>query len=589
MICWRYAYFNSLDVPVEMAAEEKAVAKTLKRIGKFYVILREVRAELFDDEFQAELAKAYQPRGKEPKDAALLAMVTLLQAYDRTGDAEAVISAAMDKRWQLVLDCLGAKKAPFSQGLLPQFRERMIEHGLDQKLLDRTVELAKRTGKFGWQHLKAALDSSPLLGAGRVLDTWNLIGRALSTVVTCAAKVTGRTKDEVLAEAEMTLLSQPSLKVALDINWDDDAQRADALDRLLKEVDRLEQWVATHAASQAAEPPLCEALQALRRVLAQDIEPDPTTGRLRIRRGVTKDRMPSLGDPQMRHGRKSKKHPFTGYKRHFVKVLEPDIIIAAEVLSANQPEQDALGPLVDEVEQHGSLEELFLDRGYLGSPRISKLRDQGVTIRCKPSPSRNKGRFAKDVFDIRLAEHRVVCPAGQSAKISSLSNILTFQVRSALGVSFASAAPPPNTAAEASPFTLRNHCSLSCDMPPKQAKDARICVGASGSSTPWPAFLRFKVCGRDTRAFARTPSTLDARLRSPTSKQSSGSGRPHDLSVQLSRDSTAASRGAISPWSSPLTPIRRRCWCGEWFQTGPLRWPHSHPRRRRPREDWSSH
>jgi hypothetical protein len=412
--------------PVEMTAEEKAVAKALKRIGKFYVFLREIRAELFDEEFQAELAKAYQPRGTEPKPAALLAMVTLLQAYDRTGDAEAVITAAMDKRWQLALNCLGAKKAPFSQGLLPQFRERMIEHGLDKKLLDRTVELAKRIGKFGWQHLKVALDSSPLLGAGRVLDTWNLIGRALSTVVTCAAKATGRTRDEVLVEADVTVLSQPSLKVALDIDWDDDAQRADALERLLKEVDRLEKWVATYAATQAAEPPLREALVALRRVLAQDLEPDPTTGQRRIRRGVAKDRMPSLGDSQMRHGRKSKKHPFNGYKRHFVKVLEPDIIAAAEVLPANQPEQDALGPLVDEVERHGPLQECFLDRGYLGSPRVSQLRSKGVIIRCRPWPSRNRGRFAKDVFDIRLAEHRVVCPAGESAKISSVSNIARF-------------------------------------------------------------------------------------------------------------------------------------------------------------------
>lgn len=67
------------------------------------------------------------------------------------------------------------------------FRERMAAQDLDQKLLDRTVELAKETGLFGWQHLKAMLDSSPLLGAGRVEDTWNLIGRALETVVDCAA------------------------------------------------------------------------------------------------------------------------------------------------------------------------------------------------------------------------------------------------------------------------------------------------------------------------------------------------------------------------------------------------------------------
>jgi len=49
-----------------------------------------------------------------------------------------------------------------------------------------------------------ALDSSPLLGAGRVLDTWNLIGKALSTVVDCAAKTLGRSREEVVEEAHLS-------------------------------------------------------------------------------------------------------------------------------------------------------------------------------------------------------------------------------------------------------------------------------------------------------------------------------------------------------------------------------------------------
>ena len=116
--------------PVALSAEEQRIAKVLKRVGKFYVFLREVRDELFDEEFQAELAAAYDPRGREPLPAALLAMVTLLQAYDKTGDADAVVTAQMDKRWQLVLGNMHAGKAPFSQGVLSQFRERMIQHDL---------------------------------------------------------------------------------------------------------------------------------------------------------------------------------------------------------------------------------------------------------------------------------------------------------------------------------------------------------------------------------------------------------------------------------------------------------------------------
>jgi hypothetical protein len=189
------------QVPTELSPDEQRIAQKLRRIGKFYVFLREIRAELFDDAFQAELAAAYQPRGVAPLPPALLAMVTLLQAYDQVGDAEAVVTAQVDQRWQLALGCLGARAAPFSQGALVKFRERMIAHDLDRKLLDRTVGLAKRRGGFGWQALRAALDSSPLLGAGRVEDTWNLLGRALRAVATCAAKTLKIPREQVLREA----------------------------------------------------------------------------------------------------------------------------------------------------------------------------------------------------------------------------------------------------------------------------------------------------------------------------------------------------------------------------------------------------
>jgi hypothetical protein len=231
------------QVPTTLTADEARVAQMLHRIGKFYVFLREIRAELFDEAFQAELAAVYQPRGTAPVPPALLAMVVLLQAYDQVGDAEAVITARVDQRWPLVLGTLGMSQAPFSQGALVKFRARMIAHDLDQKLLDRTVTLAKRTGRFGWQALRAAVDSSPLIGAGRVEDTWNLIGRALRTVATCAAKTLKISREQVLRDAGVTLLGPASLKAALDIDWGDPAAQTDALARLLGEVDRLEQWV----------------------------------------------------------------------------------------------------------------------------------------------------------------------------------------------------------------------------------------------------------------------------------------------------------------------------------------------------------
>jgi hypothetical protein len=344
-------------------------------------------------------------------------MVMLRQAYDQIGDAEAVVTARVDQRWQLVLGCLGTRKAPFSQGVLVKFRARMMAHDLDRKLLARTIELAKRTGKFGWQHLQAALDSSPLLGAGRIEDTWNLIGRALRAVVTCAAKAVDRPRAPVIAEAALTLVDRSSLKAALDIDWDDPAAQGLALERLLSEVDRLEQWVAAQPTPVQATPVLQTALTALRAVLAQDLEPDPPTGRRRILRGVAKGRQPSLGDPEMRHGRKSRSRPFTGYKRHVVKLLGPDLIVEAVARPANEPEHTVLATLTAPVTQHGTLMELWMDRGYLASPAIPALHARGVTLHTKPWTARNGDRFPKHAFAIRLADGLVECPAHQTAPI----------------------------------------------------------------------------------------------------------------------------------------------------------------------------
>ena len=85
----------------ELTADEAHVAQLLHRIGKFYVFLREIRAELFDETFQAELPAVQRPCGTAPGPPALLAMVLPLQGYDQVGDAEAVVTVRVDQRGQL--------------------------------------------------------------------------------------------------------------------------------------------------------------------------------------------------------------------------------------------------------------------------------------------------------------------------------------------------------------------------------------------------------------------------------------------------------------------------------------------------------
>src|SRR6266700_3341311 len=155
--------------PVEPSSAEQAVIKAVRR-AKLFVFLRQHRHELFDEPFQAELAETYvdSPRGQPPVPPARLALATILQAYTKVSDDEVIEATVMDRRWQLVLDCMGAEEPPFSKGTLVGFRRRLIAQDLDRRLIERTVELAARTKGFGARALRAALDSSPLWGAGRV-------------------------------------------------------------------------------------------------------------------------------------------------------------------------------------------------------------------------------------------------------------------------------------------------------------------------------------------------------------------------------------------------------------------------------------
>ncbi len=264
--------------PLTESAREQSVAKRLRASSKFYRFLWEIRGELFADGFEEVLIESYEPRGQEPCPPAQLAMAMLLQRYEGQSDAGAVDAAENDRRWQLVLGTLGEERAPFGQGSLVRFRVRMIANDLDKKLVDRTIELAKRTGKFGWKKLRVALDSSPLEGAGRVEDTWNLIGRAMSKVVNAVSLALGVESAQVIDQARLTVLSADSVKAALDIDWNDEDEQRSALKRLLDEVSRLESWVARRAKKEAAVPPLKDALTLLRRVVEQDTEPDPPDG-----------------------------------------------------------------------------------------------------------------------------------------------------------------------------------------------------------------------------------------------------------------------------------------------------------------------
>jgi hypothetical protein len=398
--------------PVEPSPAERAVIKAVRR-ARLFVFLREHRHELFDEEFQAELAETYadSPKGQPPVPPARLALAVILQAYTRVSDDEVIEATVMDRRWQLVLDCMGAEEPPFSKGTLVGFRGRLIESDLDRRLVERTVEVAARTKGFGARALRAALDSSPLWGAGRVEDTFNLVGHALRKALGVIAVLQGRGQSAgipvIAAQAGVPELAASSLKAALDRDWDDPGARDEALAAVLGLLERVEAFTAGQAGDEAA----ATAVAAARQVRDQDADLTGTAPALR--RGVARDRRISIEDDQMRHGRKSRSVLFDGYKRHVLRDLDTGLIPAVGITPANAPEASVTGDITADLEAAGwQLAELHIDRAYLSSDLVRD-RGPGLAVFCKAWRVRNAGgRLAKDQFTLDFDAGHLTCPAG---------------------------------------------------------------------------------------------------------------------------------------------------------------------------------
>jgi transposase len=137
--------------------------------------------------------------------------------------------------------------------------------------------------------LRAALDSSPLWGAGQVEDTYNLLGHALRKAVGVIARQQGRGLRAVAEEAGASLVAVPSLKVALDLDWDDATAQQHALTMILDALHAVEHWLNAQPAQEETTSRAGASLAVAQQVCAPDLTTTPD-GTPTLRQGVAEDR-----------------------------------------------------------------------------------------------------------------------------------------------------------------------------------------------------------------------------------------------------------------------------------------------------------
>ena len=420
---------------LELSPQEERVLR-LCRKQKLWGFFRHYRHVILDEEIRAELRAMFPSSGpgRPPVAPEQLALAMLLQVGFGVADHEVPTLTAVDARWQVVLDCLGAAETAFSQGTVFNFRERARKHGLMRRLLDKTVQIARETGGFSHKRLRVLIDSSPLVGAGRVEDTFNLLGRAISELVAVAATEADRDAAELATELKVDVALGSSVKAVLDVDWREPRARAAALGELLAQFERLQVWLRSQFdVDQLSEPPLADSIATVEQIIEQDTEPEPEPDgeaprdvqTAQIRKGVAKDRLVSLSDRDMRHGRKSKSKAFSGYKRHVGADADiPGIIVDVEAMRANRPEKEAAEPIIRRLEPAFDIIQAQFDRGYIGADIVVELRERGVEVITKPPTFRNSGRFTKSEFVADFATGTLTCPAEVTVPIPSNRTVL---------------------------------------------------------------------------------------------------------------------------------------------------------------------
>jgi transposase len=389
----------------------------------FYGWLASQRDELFRDEEFAGLYALNTGRPSVPPS--LLATALVLQTYDGVSDEEAKQRADYDLRWKVALGVeLDAR--PFAKSTLQEFRAQLIVHEQAAAIFRQSLELAKRRGKFRTKSgekrkLQVALDTTNILGRGAVKDTYNLLGDGVVKLARVLAKLAGQ---PLAAWAEEhgygRYVGQTSLKGTTAIDWGDATERRRLLREIVADADRLlEQARVARTgleAGSAAETTLVEAAGLLSRVLVQDVERRDDGPALK--QGVAKDRVVSVHDPEMRHGRKSASKRFDGHKAAVVVDTDEPLIVAVDVLAGNAPDAEGALDLVEQAEANTgcAVGETMGDCAYGGGETRQAFAEAGRTIVAKVPSSSNQGYFPKTAFVLDLEATTATCPGGQTTQ-----------------------------------------------------------------------------------------------------------------------------------------------------------------------------
>lgn len=163
-----------IEVETEIPAETAQLGKACCGKKNRLVSLRDAFGPLFQ---KADFADLYSWKGEVGIAPELLASITVLQHAEKLSDSQAVLMVCTRIDWKYLLG-LPLNYAGFDSSVLSEFRDRLLSHGVSERLFDLPLRHMKALGLLH-ERGKQRTDSTHVLAAIRTLNRLELVGETL--------------------------------------------------------------------------------------------------------------------------------------------------------------------------------------------------------------------------------------------------------------------------------------------------------------------------------------------------------------------------------------------------------------------------
>jgi transposase len=396
--------------------ETERIAKRACPKGTLAMNLRDALGAIYTDEGFADL---FPKRGRGALSPSSLALVTVLQAMEGLTDRQAADAVRTRLDWKYALG-LELDDEGFDASVLVDFRERLIEHGAQERVLEPILQLSRERGWIKPAG-KQRTDSTAVLACVRALNSLESVGESMRAALNAIAGV------------------EPDwLRGHLDPDWFDryvhrfemarfpkaESKKEQLRKQVGQDVDRL--LAAIDEPSAPQELAILPEVLLLRQVFAQHYE--RKGDEVRWRDGPAVDNHERVISPYDADARASRKRDtvWQGYKVHLTETCDqdehvPHLITHVETTPATLQDSEVMQHISEDLRAKDiAPAEHFVDQGYTSASHLVEQAEQGTQIiglvqEETSWQKREQTGYAVQDFELDWDKGVATCPQGQQS------------------------------------------------------------------------------------------------------------------------------------------------------------------------------